>query len=1349
MNIRTVLCALSLVVGVTSSGGTYEFQNKSKAVHYWDNPAEWKLSTTSGVIPQAGNQVQMDAFGADSTMYLTNDLSTSFSQIRMKGGIRATSAVPTGSFRFLGEGVEFALPVAESNYDLCPAKFQSYNCGVTCDLVVLSNAVSRKAAQLSMSNFDLLSGNREDGSSYFQFNAGSFNFHDPDGTDNGSMLIFGSPACGTAEIDFAPGTVLRAGDGILQSPSGTAVDLGFNQAEAVFAGKFTVKGGALSIRGGSFSSESYSQSDGDSIVGDDAQFTVATSAGSTISGGIFMMTNEAVASVAGDMAVNGASNPRLEVAGGDLTVKGKLDLGSNNNGTLAISGGKFTLTANGDSLRVGAGGGSGLIEISGGTTTVARIRLARSTGDGSTRLVQTGGLLRSHFGNYGGIEFLQSCKAIRGGTHVVELNGGVSELRFIKCSVDLAYGTRCLYADGGTLRPTEDCETEFITGLTETGIGEKGLVLDTLAYNVGIEQDFTNKGDAEGLLRKCGSGCLTYAGAYSVSQTSVEAGELRVVGADSTFRTSLSVAPGATFSLVGSSTGITLDALTVERATLALDPGDVVAVNGPVDVSRLRIWWSSVPEEPAGFLVLDGELSDETRAAIANAVFSNVLPEGKHASFGFGFDAQTGRTTVTATMADDKPLSSVKTWTGAGAWTTAANWSTTVLPTAEDKAAFTEATAGKTVEVTAGAMAGALVFGDDGYVLSGEGPLALAGEQGSAQIEVTAGSHRIGTPISLSAAVPVSVAAGTALEISGEVSRGGLAKSGTGRLTLSAPASYEKSVTSADGLLTVRDAAALGASPDDSVLLGGGTIEFNAADGQEMHFRPSFALDAPATNGLIVFKTDTDVVLDSLNVKCGAFAKRGAGTLTVNVSAAAQPPLLSGLMGTTSNPTKTYVEPGLVFPPDGTAPSPDGTKYPAFSISEGGMVLKGVGTGARARMEGFVIVGMCAHECAVQPFLTVDGLELDATSGDNFFVGHDMGDRGVAVNTSTLRILNGAAVRIAKTQIGYGSGIDGMKSVIVATNGTFQIAQSGSHITRIYGDNTAVAVYRFKDSSLLVGDTYKIGGGIDLDFDNSVLSGMDGETVSCQAETWRPRGTMLFRNGSVFASTAIAEDQGNPLHRDIVFAFDNAEWQCHGSHGNYTVPASLSGKVRYEMRGIGVILAPDEGKTYTVNAPFEGAGGLVKRGEGTVKFGPGAYAFSGVCRVESGTVDLSDAGTLDAPCISGTGRVVGATAAGARFVVDLSDDWQISAGGVPELSGCSFSGSVKIDAGRTEANPLALPKTPLRVAIGRVSDGTVLDVSRWKLVNTGNRAVRGEFSVEDGIVYLTPCPPKGLLLIVN
>lgn len=205
-----------------------------------------------------------------------------------------------------------------------------------------------------------------------------------------------------------------------------------------------------------------------------------------------------------------------------------------------------------------------------------------------------------------------------------------------------------------------------LTRLGSATLGAKGLTVDTDGKDVSVSQVLTDASGVEGFFRKTGEGELSVtASSFDVSRTMVDGGALKI-GAGS-LTTALVVTNGATFSLVGDATGVTLSSLTVANGTLALDPGDKIVVAGPADFSRLRILFSSLPtvDEMADFLVIDGELNDASKRALKQAIFDNALADGTHGSLEATYDPALTKTTVKIGVKTDRPLTDASVWTGA------------------------------------------------------------------------------------------------------------------------------------------------------------------------------------------------------------------------------------------------------------------------------------------------------------------------------------------------------------------------------------------------------------------------------------------------------------------------------------------------------------------------------------------------------------------------------------------------------------------------------------------------------------------------------------------------------------
>ena len=1292
------MCALMLA-GVCAYGAVYEFRNRNLDQDYL-GPSTWKLSdgTLMQTPPASGDTVFVTSgTGHDTLVSVTNDVSVDYYRLIFK-------AQPSSSFRFFtaGDAHTFEMPVSSGEqYYSTPIYFQNgdgapFACIGDC-------AAAGPVCSWTDPEFTLTSS--ASSVSTVVFSRGTFDFLTPGGV---------SAAANTYKHIDKAGTMLFGTNVVVKLPK---VSIAWGASHLKFRGSQVTLGGAFNVTAGH----------------------VELSDGATVS-----------ASSGVGMQVYGQSVPTMTISNATLTTSsnaGNLFVGLSEDGKLYIEDGASVTINGGDAIQIGHSGGSGGVEMRGGTLKTSRIRIARQTATAAKTayFLQTGGTTTL---SGTGIQFQQSCTGNNLGTHYVQLDGGELKAKSIFRDSTVTAGTVYLSGDGG--RYTATAAGSLAYNLSYAECGEKGLTVDTAGYDCTFAVSGQNKAGATGLFSKDGTGTLTLnVSSWNVSRTAVSDGTLKLAG-DTTLGTTLSIGPGATFSTAGAASAVTLSSLVVTNSTIALDLGDVITVTGPVAVRNLKLnWSSSVPSTATPFLVVSGEMSDDTKAAISATRFANVLSDGTHAAYAFDYDAGTGKTTVSANVAPDTPLADSATWTGTGAWATAGNWSGNATPTASQIASFTSSSAGKTVTVAAGDKAGAVRFGADGYTLAGTGPLAIVGEIGAASISATAGATTIDVPLDLPVRTTVPIGAGASVEIAKPIfSYGSIAKSGTGKLSLGADNTIGAGISSSDGILEVTSAGALGSSLMDNVTLSGGTVRFASANGSPMHVPANFSVAGAAATNLVVFKTDTDTTLDALNITLGAFCKRGAGKLTINIPANTTYRIAKGAGPVVDKPISSWIPAtssiGVVFPEDGTAPDGSGGYCPGFSIAEGEMALVGTGVGAKADMSySRVLIGLYAKTCAVQPALTVDNVSVNGSNITDCFLGHSVGQNNIGVTNPVLRIVNGGKVSITSAQMGYGSTSSRSFITMVASNGTFIATGASHYLTRMYNSEGAKAYYRFKDSRhYLDGGAGKIGGGIDLDFDNSVFSTSSGGLVVLSAESDRPRGTLVFRNGSIFAYGGFTETDS--MNNDLVFAFDDAELVLHADRASATLAATTYGHVRYEMRGAGAVLKPASGATYTINAKLEGAGGLVVDGAGNVALGANSAQFTGTLDVRQGTADFSANGANAAlTAVKGAGTVSGATFGSVVLPITLLPDG--SASNVVTFAGCTFAGTVRVDLGRTAENPLAKPY-PQGVVVARYT-GAAPDVSGWRLVGTGVKGLRGKFTAANGEVRMG-VESSGVMLIM-
>ncbi|MBR2839231.1 MAG: hypothetical protein IKE55_10635, partial [Kiritimatiellae bacterium] len=353
---------------------------------------------------------------------------------------------------------------------------------------------------------------------------------------------------------------------------------------------------------------------------------------------------------------------RLDVSGGVLrgatanhAFMLRLGIAQGDVGALNISGGTVDVGSGGYGQCYVGMSGSGTLNISGGTLTGRDLYLgygnAMTLAQTST-VSQTGGLIDVANNGLSLCYFGDSAKR----ASIVNLDGGTTRVTRVRGEKTVAqgfHGHAELHADGGMIVPKVSKYTEadpFICGIDEFTIGDGGLTLDTGAYDTLVKQPMSDESGESGVLVKKGSATLLLSGGgYAVSNTRVDEGTLLVTNATASLSTSLSVTTNGTISLVGSATSLSLDGLSVFGGTIALDPGDVINVSGPVSLGGLTFSFSSLPAldgGAVGFIVCDGELDEASARAVKRALTANAAASGAYVEFNTAYDAGTGKTTV-------------------------------------------------------------------------------------------------------------------------------------------------------------------------------------------------------------------------------------------------------------------------------------------------------------------------------------------------------------------------------------------------------------------------------------------------------------------------------------------------------------------------------------------------------------------------------------------------------------------------------------------------------------------------------------------------------------------------------
>lgn len=182
-----------------------------------------------------------------------------------------------------------------------------------------------------------------------------------------------------------------------------------------------------------------------------------------------------------------------------------------------------------------------------------------------------------------------------------------------------------------------------------------------------------------------------------------------------------------------------------------------------------------------------------------------------------------------------------------------------------------------------------------------------------------------------------------------------------------------------------------------------------------------------------------------------------------------------------------------------------------------------------------------------------------------------------------------------------------------------------------------------------------LGGGYNgpatFDVDASVLAAnAAGEPFAFKAGN--EASVLSFSNGSRFCCKSVhngTTDAGGAN----VFTFDDSEW--YPGANDFSFGSNVGSVSKYYSVGRGLVLAPPANVTYTWARTLEGEGGFVKRGEGTVILPMANLVATGEIVVEAGTLDL-DGTTATGRTFSGSGAIRNGTLENATIKVSKDAD---------------------------------------------------------------------------------------------
>ena len=1046
-------------------------------------------------------------------------------------------------------------------------------------------------------------------------------------------------------------------------------------------------------------------------------------------------------------------------------------------------------------------GADSQMELAGGAMTMTRttsgyaLSIAAAAG-GVGVLRVTGGDHDLKAG--GGIKVLSDAAATATTEGRVELQGGrVAIAKMFGGDGSVSGGGKgkaILSAAGGTVVPTAADET-LIEKFDEATLGAGGLTIEVPAeVPVKVAQAFTDETAGEGVIVKAGEGTLTATANSAHGVTRIEGGTVTFGAGVTEFGKNLVLA-GGTYTVDGTFPFESLqlgDAGSVGTLVLAT-PGKLPITDAAkFVVSNGVIRFTASPAlGDYAFIELTGDV-DKTmfdRLAILD-------PDGNN-RYGFTFDAEGGKTTVTLKVVDVSSITDV-TWTGSesGAWATDANWIGDSKATALNNAVFPAEATTKQVAVDRNEAADKLKFTGGEYAVSGEGQLTAYG-----MLVTNGATATVSAPVVPKGSFSLDVAEDAALDFASPfagLSAGELVKKGLGPLALTG----SRTLNTLDwnlrgGRTTVTNDVAIGGSAA-GVIVGACTLGFPEG-GTYVH---DVALDAGSTDQFSVMDVAQDTVISgALDSVSGAFIKRGTGTLEVDYPAGSYVASVGqGAFDRNIAPNVAKWSVPLVFPENGESPviSTDGgannVGLGGFNVAEGLVRLKGDSTTTLAQTN-WTVVGVNYPEQAAEAELEISGLTFDnstASARANFrrFVIGQRTDKDVPFRHPTLRVIDGATLKAQGIWVGTSYDADTYPTLAV-TNATVTV-DSQLYVNLGDGNNQKCHPVIRVGPGGAIGFTASaqqdwrytlcVGMFTDCDVDGgsiTIPSGLPGGVLI----GYTACGCLAFRNGGTFEFPMLqTRDNKNSEKKmtDLVFAFDNGVMKLNKT-GESIISAPSTRYVQIEDGGLTVEVG--DGLMHTMRLPFRGTGALTKTGAGTFVLGVGkenlysAYPSSGTPTntVDSGLTTAAYAGkttVAEGTLVFEEGELVATkeveVAAGATLELSNAE----TAYGFETLSGagtirngaignCAIAcdgtsaptfdnvtlGAVTVDFGHDETDPIDLA-TLAGLKVAQLDNGST--ATKWRIAGTGHKNVRGTFVIQpDGSVVLAEACLTGLLLIVR
>jgi hypothetical protein len=550
----------------------------------------------------------------------------------------------------------------------------------------------------------------------------------------------------------------------------------------------------------------------------------------------------------------------------------------------------------------------------------------------------------------------------------------------------------------------------------------------------------------------------------------------------------------------------------------------------------------------------------------------------------------------------------------------------------------------------------------------------------------------------------------------------------------------------AGGMISVGDLNALVSDDPMSagaMVLSNGTLEITAPV-EGLRLKKPLQMEAAPTNMLyygsyyngrdaVIVKNEVPLTMPVPSPANAAFMKRGAAPMVIEADGTVDFPKERGHDTFGFDPAATE----YVFDDYGNVP--ENCVYPALSIVEGELKLKGVGEEpAEFDIHGSLMLSVPTKSVTVQPSLVLDNAKLiNKGNGTRAYLGMFNRSANSAVNRITLALTNNSVFSADTVNVNKSSSA-GAKARISADSSDFiatYLLNAG------YGSSPDI-VYSFRNSSRLLAKSVSLNSTVTFDFDSSKFAKNTALDPVGFIAYGAVRFNFNFRNGSEFICNSIKTYYADMTALDIELLFENSKWTPGA--GDFDFYAAAPTGVCVKVEGAGLVLEPPAGKTWTMGLPVSGDGGIVVGGAGKVVLDGAKWAALGTALIRKGaTLDLGGTAAEDL-FVTGGGTLENGTVSGG-VAISLKEDGSAAEEGLPLLRNVSFSGPARV---KLELTGGALQPPYRTVAVARY-DGDVPDVGSWRLVkNPADRTLGAKFTAKNGTVYMTP-GKYGTVLIIR